>query len=359
MSDALKQAARQALEAMSGVVNSVIGIDANHPRKPDSDGYYFEPIHIDEVRAVTEAIAGLAAALSQPEAVQVPQGWRMVPVKPTQEMLRAGTGYGLTINTWDAMLAAAPQPPAQAEPCDMGPICIGCEPRGPRGECPGAQAEVRPGFDVLVNAGALQTVRNALKRDADEGKQSRREILEELEATIRPVQAQAEARGDGPAQIADYLMAQADLCPEISPTRATLVSCAAVIRCGLYKDGGPAPAAPQAGEDIPLKMALEALTAMRERAEAAEAKLASQPMSREVIDPVEVAEAMRKRFVKLPRFSFMLGDPPSVRRVPDRYGNWLEFQTVHELFDAVHVDAALRDAGIGSGSGEGSGKGVA
>lgn len=43
------------------------------------------------------------------------------------------------------------------------------------------------GSDVLVNAGALQMVRNALKRDADEGKQSRREMLAELEATIRPV----------------------------------------------------------------------------------------------------------------------------------------------------------------------------
>lgn len=62
-----------------------------------------------------------------------------------------------------------------------------------------AQAEARPGFDVLVNAGALQMVRNALKRDADEGKQSRREMLAELEATIRPVQAQGEARGDEPA----------------------------------------------------------------------------------------------------------------------------------------------------------------
>lgn len=78
---------------------------------------------------------------------------------------------------------------------------------------------------------------------------------------------------------------------------------------------------------------------------------ASQPMSRARPDLVEVAEAMRKRFVKLPRFSFWLGDPPSVRRVPDRQGNWLEFETVHTLFDPVHVDAALRDAGFPDASG--------
>jgi len=379
MADALKQAARQALEALREC-RELIQTDrtslADSEMDPvtntiPTDAQEMLDEYDSNLANAEDAVQLLTAALSETEAVQVPRGFWLAPDDLTAEMLDAGNKaaheggcdlYQLKrelLNAWPAFRAAAPQPPAQAEPCEMGPICIGCEPRGPRWECPGATAEARHGFYVLVNAGALQMVRNALKRDADEGKQSRREILEELEATIRPVQAQAEARGDGPAQIADYLMAQADLCPEISPTRATLVSCAAVIRCGLYKDGGPAPAAPQAGEDIPLKMALEALTAMRERAEAAEAKLASQPMSREVIDPVEVAEAMRKRFVKLPRFSFMLGDPPSVRRVPDRYGNWLEFQTVHELFDAVHVDAALRDAGIGSGSGEGSGKGVA
>ena len=189
----------------------------------------------------------------QPESVQVPQGWRMVPVKPTQEMLRAGTGYGLTINTWDAMLAAAPQPPAQPEAVQV-----------PQGW--------RPTQEQFTEWCVRHDVPEHHSREAFDDAAS----LYLLTASPQP----------------------------------------------------PAPAAPQAGE-------------------------ASQPMSREGMDPVEVAEAMRKRFVKLPRFSFMLGDPPSVRRVPDRYGNWLEFQTVHELFDAVHVDAALRDAGIGTGSGEG------
>lgn len=52
----------------------------------------------------------------------------------------------------------------------------------------GTRPAVR-GFEVAVNAGALQMVRNALQRDADEGKQSRKEMLAELEATIRPLAA--------------------------------------------------------------------------------------------------------------------------------------------------------------------------
>lgn len=39
---------------------------------------------------------------------------------------------------------------------------------------------------VLVNAGVLAMVMNALKRDAEEGKASRGEMLEELKATVIP-----------------------------------------------------------------------------------------------------------------------------------------------------------------------------
>ena len=39
---------------------------------------------------------------------------------------------------------------------------------------------------VMVNAGALQMVRNALKRDADEGKASRGEMLAELDKATTP-----------------------------------------------------------------------------------------------------------------------------------------------------------------------------
>lgn len=52
----------------------------------------------------------------------VPAGWRMVPVEPTQEMLRsvdieAEDKYlarGRAISAWKSMLEAAPQPPEAA-----------------------------------------------------------------------------------------------------------------------------------------------------------------------------------------------------------------------------------------------------
>ena len=54
-----------------------------------------------------------------------------------------------------------------------------------------------------------------------------------------------------------------------------------------------------------------------------------------------VAEAMRRQFVKLPRYSFLLDDKGNVRRVPDKSGNWVEFEAAHTLFDPVCVDAAM------------------
>lgn len=52
-------------------------------------------------------------------------------------------------------------------------------------------------------------------------------------------------------------------------------------------------------------------------------------------------EAVRKRLCAIPRFSFYLDDDGVVRRVEGRSGNWIEFDTVHALFDPVSVDAAL------------------
>lgn len=85
-----------------------------------------------ELRAQLEAVgAGGVQALSavlakwgtQPQAGAVPQGWKAVPVNPTQEMWKAAKTvpdpnppypphYGLV---WDAMLAASPTPPAEQQ----------------------------------------------------------------------------------------------------------------------------------------------------------------------------------------------------------------------------------------------------
>jgi hypothetical protein len=51
-------------------------------------------------------------------------------------------------------------------------------------------------------------------------------------------------------------------------------------------------------------------------------------------------EAVRKKFVKLPRYSFHLHNG-NVRRIEEKTGNWIEFDKAHALFDPVAVDAAL------------------
>jgi len=55
-------------------------------------------------------------------------------------------------------------------------------------------------------------------------------------------------------------------------------------------------------------------------------------------------EAVRKRFCKLPRYSFHLDSRGNIRRVTEPSGNWIEFASAHELFDPVAVDAAMAAA---------------
>ena len=50
--------------------------------------------------------------------LDIPEGWKLVPIKPTDEMLsvykhyyRKGQGY-MDITIWKEMLACAPEPPA-------------------------------------------------------------------------------------------------------------------------------------------------------------------------------------------------------------------------------------------------------
>lgn len=59
----------------------------------------------------------LRAALEQPQdhpeqhLDMVPEGWKLVPVKPTEDMLNAVAWPGCAATDWEHMLAAAPQPP--------------------------------------------------------------------------------------------------------------------------------------------------------------------------------------------------------------------------------------------------------
>lgn len=69
------------------------------------------PASKDEIQRAWIVSDLLKRRLAQPE--QEPSGWRLVPVEPTQEMLRA-TEVGpvnLPMFCWIAMLSAAPNPP--------------------------------------------------------------------------------------------------------------------------------------------------------------------------------------------------------------------------------------------------------
>lgn len=59
-------------------------------------------------------------------------------------------------------------------------------------------------------------------------------------------------------------------------------------------------------------------------------------------------EAVRQRLCELQRYSFVLDDDGVVRRVKYRFGNWIEFDDAHALFDPVAVDAARAQAKEGA-----------
>jgi hypothetical protein len=84
---------------------------------------------------------------------------------------------------------------------------------------------------------------------------------------------------------------------------------------------------------------VETISAAITAAEAAQAQPAAVPATAD-----KVAEAIRRQFVKLPRFSFHLDSRGNVRRVEEASGNWIEFEQAHELFDPVQVDKALGSA---------------
>lgn len=56
-------------------------------------------------------ITTAAKSMSSPSAerVRVPDGWKLVPIKMTEEMQRAGSGFNYIENAWNAVLDAAPE----------------------------------------------------------------------------------------------------------------------------------------------------------------------------------------------------------------------------------------------------------
>lgn len=58
-------------------------------------------------------------------------------------------------------------------------------------------------------------------------------------------------------------------------------------------------------------------------------------------DAQTVASAIRQRILSLPRFSFLSPAGGGVRRVPDRAGNWIEWDAAAALCELESVDAML------------------
>lgn len=74
----------------------------------------------------------LAAAPAAPmQSASLPNGWKLVPVEPTPEMLDAVSWPGIANFTYSAMLEAAPEAPA----VQSSNWCAGCTPD----DCPGCE----------------------------------------------------------------------------------------------------------------------------------------------------------------------------------------------------------------------------
>lgn len=61
----------------------------------------------------------------------------------------------------------------------------------------------------------------------------------------------------------------------------------------------------------------------------------------DVRDYDEAVEALRQGLNSLPRYSFMFDGYGNILQYPDRAGRWIDWQSAHELFDPVKVDALL------------------
>ena len=77
----------------------------------------FEPV--DESETPTEIADAVLALLAAPPTAQA-EGWRLVPVEPTQEMFDAMRSSVWLPACYRAMLAAAPTPPTSAEGVEHG-----------------------------------------------------------------------------------------------------------------------------------------------------------------------------------------------------------------------------------------------
>ena len=115
MTPTQRQAMEMALEALDQITDKVDGTGFNRS---------------DEFNYCLETIDTLRAALAEQEAVQVPAGWKLVPVVPTERMIFEGScaqslpgPHYISESTaslcWAYMPAAVPEAPQPAKPVEQ------------------------------------------------------------------------------------------------------------------------------------------------------------------------------------------------------------------------------------------------
>lgn len=95
--------------------------------RPRSDGFYEGPIHNAQIEQIRKDSGGWQPLYTRPQAREpeqptTPQGWKLVPVKPTPEQIKSGNKVTWPMpckQVYTTMLAAAPQP-AQQDPVAYG-----------------------------------------------------------------------------------------------------------------------------------------------------------------------------------------------------------------------------------------------
>ena len=58
----------------------------------------------------------------------------------------------------------------------------------------------------------------------------------------------------------------------------------------------------------------------------------------------ELTEILRKALNQLPRYSFIKDQNGAIRKVPDRFGAFIEWQSAHEMLDPHAVDVLVASA---------------
>lgn len=135
--DSINANKRFAVAANPAVILRLLDALAAAPAVPAQEQSEFSRIAVGEAYALMSMMRedvkvadfrnalvayGQACRAAQKQAVSCPDGWKLVPIEPTVEMLTTeaiDTGERTSRTTWAGMLAAAPTPPAAPQPREL------------------------------------------------------------------------------------------------------------------------------------------------------------------------------------------------------------------------------------------------